>query len=100
MIISKEFKRNETGVLAQVDNNGILIFSNGGWSVPIHKSHAKDYIDAYAQEDNSKNKSDWGFFDVESKVVLTHNHSKISFSREEFHAIRGLILTADKELWQ
>jgi hypothetical protein len=80
------FERHVENVLAYADENGVLI--GCVWTILIPKKRAIDYVNTYNQN------SSIGFYEHESKVILTHDNGKISFSQIEGDALITLIKTA------
>lgn len=84
-----KFQRTIDNVLAQADDNGLWIFC--GWSVPVQRKTAVSYVKTY------NGSPDIGFFENDGKVILTHNHGKITFSQQEAAAVIDLIKAAYPE---
>jgi hypothetical protein len=80
------FERHVENVLAYADENGVLI--GCVWTILIPKKRAIDYVNTYNQN------SSIGFYEHESRVILTHDNGKISFSQIEGDALITLIKTA------
>ncbi len=78
-----QFERNIDNVLARADELGIWIIC--GWTFPIPKAKAIEYVDKYNTNPNE------GFFENEGKVILSHGGGKITFSQQECDAIVSLI---------
>lgn len=84
-----DFNRNIHNLLAEIDENWLWIHC--GWSMPISRTKAVEYVKYYNTEPNT------GFYEHEGKVILTHNHGKITFSAQESSAIVQLIKAAYPE---
>lgn len=95
----KQISLKNDMVLAEANSKCLLIKANAGWTVPISPERAIEYVMNYDRDDNSKNKENYGFFDMPKGVVLTHNDAKITFSNQEVSALIELINTAEQELW-
>lgn len=81
-----EFERNVDNVLAQADAAGVWVHC--GWSMPIPRTNAIEYVKKYNTDPNS------GFFEIDGNVVLSHNGGKITFSQQEASAVVELIKAA------
>lgn len=81
-----EFERNIDNVLAQADAAGVWVHC--GWSMPIPRAKAVEYVKKYNTDPNS------GFFEIGGNVVLSHNAGKITFSPQEASAVVELIKAA------
>lgn len=84
-----EFERNIDNVLAQADSAGVWVHC--GWSMPIPRAKAVEYVKKYNTDPNS------GFFEHEGKIVLSHSEGKITFSQVEGNAVIELIKAAYPE---
>ena len=81
-----QFERDIDNVLAQADDLGVWIIC--GWTLPIPKERAIEYVAKYNTDPNS------GFFEHQGNVILSHNGGKITFSQQEGDAIVALIKAA------
>ncbi len=81
-----QFERNIDNVLARADELGIWIIC--GWTLPIPKVKAIEYVENYNTNPNE------GFLESEGKVILSHGGGKITFSQQESDAIVSLIKAA------
>ena len=81
-----QFERNIDNVLAQADELGVWIIC--GWTLPIPKAKAIDYVEKYNTDPNA------GFFEHQGNVILSHNGGKITFTEQEGYAIVSLIKAA------
>lgn len=81
-----QFERNIDNVLAHADELAIWIVC--GWTFPIPKAKAIEYVEKYNTDPNA------GFFEHEGSVILSHNGGKITFSQQEGDAIVALINAA------
>jgi hypothetical protein len=81
-----QFGRNIDNILAHADESGIWVIC--GWTLPIPKEKALEYVRKYNTDPNS------GFFEHYGNVILSHNSAKITFSQEEADAIVALIKAA------
>ena len=97
MMTQLKFQRDQYEVLASAEKLGLMIAN--GWSVPITKDDAKHYLESYDKSLNANNQENWGFFNVEGGVVLTHKGAKMKFSNQEADALFALISAASESLW-
>lgn len=81
-----KFERNIDRVFARADENCVWV--NCGWTVPIPKDKAIEYVRNYNSNEHE------GFFPHEGNVILTHGFGKITFSRQEADALISLIKVA------
>jgi hypothetical protein len=84
-----QFERNIDNVLAQADAAGVWVHC--GWSMAIPQAKAVEYVKKYNTNPN------YGFFEHEENVILSHNGGKITFSQQEGDAIVELIKAAYPE---
>jgi hypothetical protein len=70
-----EFERNIANFTAKANELGLWIYC--GWSIPIARARAIEYVRTY------NTNPDAGFLEHDEQITLTHNHGKISFTRQE-----------------
>mgnify|MGYP000221074454 FL=1 len=92
------FPRPADNILAQVDEQGLWIVTNG-WTVPIEKETAQEYANSFNPNGDKGNKPNHGFYNVSSGIVLTHKGAKITFDRSEALAVIDLIKAATTSIW-
>ena len=80
------FSRNIDNLLAHADGSGIWVIC--GWTLPIPKEKAIEYVAQYNTNPNS------GFYEHQGDVILSHNGAKITLSKGEADAVIALIKAA------
>ena len=82
----QDFKPTITTPFAQAAETGLLI--DVGWTVGIPKERAIDYVRKYNTNAN------YGFFEHNGKVCLTHGDAKLLLTKAEADALIGLVRAA------